>query len=108
MKGNAYSRLVDIMRRQGAQNNEQPMSSGTVVSVNPLCVRYNNVTITSGVRSRLLQLPDTMPDIIEKEPGLSAELKSFLKGVYDALNLKEGDDVIVQKTGNNLYIIGKM
>lgn len=108
MKGNPYSRILDSMRRQGKAENEQPMSSGTVLSVNPLSIRYNNVAVTGGVKSRLLQMPETIPDMIEREAGLSPDLKAFLKGVYDTLNLQEGDDVIVQKSGNNLYIIGKM
>lgn len=108
MKGNPYSRILDTMRRQGKAEKEQPMSSGTVMSVNPLSVRYNGVIVTDGVKSRLLQLPETIPDMIEQEKGISPELKAFLKGVYDTLNLKEEDGVIVQKSGNNLYIVGKM
>lgn len=108
MKGNPYSRMIQTMRRQGEKRNEQPMSTGVVVSVNPLCVKYNNVEVMNGVHCKLPQLPETILTAIEEEHDMSPDLKLFLTGLYDALNLKEGDGVIVQKSGNNLYILGKM
>lgn len=108
MKGNPYSRMIQTMQRQGEKKNEQPMSTGVVVSVNPLCVKYNNVEVINGVQCRLPQMPETIRGEIEKECYLSSELKTFLTGLYDTFNLKQGDGVIVQKSGNNLYILGKM
>ena len=108
MKGNAYSRMIQIMQRQGEKKKHQPMAAGVVVSVNPLCVKYNNVEVTNGVRCRLPQMPEMVRAEIEKEYGISSELKSFLITLYDTFNLKAGDSVIVQKTGSSLYILGKM
>ena len=105
MKGNPYSRMIQAMQRQGEKKNEQPMSTGVVVSVEPLCIRYNNVMVTNGVHCRF---PETMREEIEKEENIKNGLKQFLTGLYDAFNLEEGDAVIVQKSGNNLYILGKM
>lgn len=95
------------MQQQGGKNSGQPMSVGCVASVNPLGVRYNNVVVTDGVCCRFPQMPETVIESIQMDPGLQPELKDFLTGLYDAFNLQEGDSVIVQKTGNNLYILGK-
>ena len=95
------------MQQQGEKSNGQPMSIGCVVSVNPLSVKYNNVVVTNGVCCRLPQMPETVKETVEKEPGLQQELKDFLNGLYEAFNLQEGDNVIVQKAGNNLFILGK-
>lgn len=108
MRGNPYSRMIQTMQRQGEKKNEQPMSTGVVTSINPLRVKYNNVEVMNGVHCKLPQMPETIRTEIEKEYYISPELKHFLTSLYDALNLKKGDGVIVQKSGNNLYILGKM
>lgn len=95
------------MQRQGEKNNGQPMSAGSVVSVDPLRVRYNNVVVSDGIRCRLPQMPETIRQMIDEETGIQPELKEFLSTIYDAFNLQEGDSVIVQKAGNELYILGK-
>lgn len=96
------------MQRQGEKRNEQPMSTGVVMSVDPLRIKYNNVEIMNGVHCRFPRMPETMREEIEREENISAGLKQFLTGLYDAFNLEEDDVVIVQKSGNNLYILGKM
>ena len=95
------------MQRQGEKKNEQPMSTGVVMSVDPLRIKYNNVEIMNGVHCRFPRMPETMREEIEREENISAGLKQFLTGLYDSFNL-EDDVVIVQKSGNNLYILGKM
>lgn len=107
MNGNPYSRMLQTMQQQGEKNNEQPMSVGCVASVNPLSIRYNNVVATNGVCCRFPQMPETVKQTIDKDSSLQPELKDFLNGLYEAFNLQEGDSVIVQKTGNSLYILGK-
>ncbi len=96
------------MQRQGEKKNEQPMSTGVVMSVDPLRIKYNNVEIMNGVHCRFPRMPETMREEIGKEENISAGLKQFLTGLYDSFNLEEDDVVIVQKSGNNLYILGKM
>ena len=96
------------MQRQGEKKNEQPMSTGVVMSVDPLRIKYNNVEIMNGVYCRFPRMPETMREEIEREENISAGLKQFLTGLYDSFNLEEDDVVIVQKSGNNLYILGKM
>ena len=96
------------MQRQGEKKNEQPMSTGVVMSVDPLRIKYNNVEIMNGVHCRFPRMPETMREEIEREETISAGLKQFLTGLYDSFNLEEDDVVIVQKSGNNLYILGKM
>ena len=96
------------MQRQGEKKNEQPMSTGVVMSVDPLRIKYNNVEIMNGVPCRFPRMPETMREEIEREENISAGLKQFLTGLYDSFNLEEDDVVIVQKSGNNLYILGKM
>ncbi len=96
------------MQRQGEKKNEQPMSTGVVMSVDPLRIKYNNVEIMNGVHCRFPRMPETMREEIEREENISAGLKQFLTGLYDSFNLEEDDVVIVQKSGNNLYILGKM
>lgn len=108
MKGNPYSRMIQTMQRQGEKKNEQPMSTGVVMSVDPLRIKYNNVEIMNGVHCRFPRMPETMREEIEREENISAGLKQFLTGLYDSFNLEEDDVVIVQKSGNNLYILGKM
>ena len=90
------------------KKNEQPMSTGVVMSVDPLRIKYNNVEIMNGVHCRFPRMPETMREEIEREENISAGLKQFLTGLYDSFNLEEDDVVIVQKSGNNLYILGKM
>lgn len=108
MKGNPYSRMIQTMQRQGEKKNEQPMSTGVVMSVDPLRIKYNNVEIMNGVHCRFPRMPETMREEIEREENISAGLKQFLTGLYDSFNLEKDDVVIVQKSGNNLYILGKM
>ena len=78
------------------------------MSVDPLRIKYNNVEIMNGVHCRFPRMPETMREEIEREENISAGLKQFLTGLYDSFNLEEDDVVIVQKSGNNLYILGKM
>ena len=107
MKGNPYTRWVEAMRREGKKNNQQPLAIGTVKAVNPLQVEYNGVLISSNIKCSLPQMPETVEEALEKEEGISGELKGFLKELYNALNLKVGDHVILQKTDTGIFILGK-
>ena len=72
MKGNPYSRMIQTMQRQGEKKNEQPMSTGVVMSVDPLRIKYNNVEIMNGVHCRFPRMPETMREEIEREENISA------------------------------------
>lgn len=107
MNGNPYSRLLNTIKQQGEKNNGQVMSVGSVASIEPLSIKYNQVIVTNGVYCKFPQMPKTVLEAIEKDTNLTSEVKDFLKCIYESFNLQIEDKVIVQKVGNNLYILGK-
>lgn len=44
-----YSRFLKCMQRQGKVHNGFDMETATVLSVDPVSISYNNVTISSGI-----------------------------------------------------------
>lgn len=107
MKGNAYSRILDSMRRQGSKDNEMPLTTGKVISVDPLTVLYNEVKATGSVRCMMPRMDKKIIEAIEKDEGISSDLKTYLTEFNKAFNLEPGDEVMIQKAGNILYILGK-
>lgn len=107
MNGDPYSRMVNAMRRQGKYFNEQPVDKAEVTGVNPITLLYNQVPITTNIVCSMPQADIKMLDVISREEYISNELKSFLTDIYNTLNIKVGDMVIVQKVGNGIYILGR-
>lgn len=106
--GNPYSRILKCMQRQGAVNNGFDMDTATILSVDPISISYNNVSIRSGiVIGGCMQNAENLEDVVAKEANISTELKTGLKGVLNTIKLQTGDQVIVQRVGNMFYIIGK-
>lgn len=110
MKNNdVYSRFLKCMQRQGKVHNGFDMETATVLSVDPLSILYNNVTICSGiVMGGCLQSADDLDEMIVREENISDDLKTCLKGMLNTIKLKKGDRVIVQRVGKQFYLVGKV
>jgi len=103
-----YSRLLKCMQRQGKVHNGFDMSTATVLSVDPVSISYNNVTISSGiVTGSCFQTAVDLEKVISEEENISADLKDGLKGMLNTMKLQPEDIVIVQRVGNMFYIVGK-
>lgn len=107
MKGNAYSRILNTMQRQGSKDNEMPLTTGTVESIEPLTIMFNNVKATDSVICKMPHMDKKAIEAIENNGSIPDELKSYLTEFNKAFNLEPGDKVIVQKSGNTLYVLGK-
>ncbi len=104
-----YSRFLKCMQRQGKVHNGFDMETATVLSVDPVSISYNNVTISSGiVMGGCLQSADDLDEMIAQEEHISEGLKTCLKGMLNTLKLKPGDSVIVQRVGKQFYLVGKV
>lgn len=107
MKGNPYSRILNTMERQGARQNELPLSTGTILSAEPLTILFNGVKVSGSVRCMLPCMDKKIMEEINRDEGVSQSLKTYLTEFDKAFNLQEGDRVMVQKAGNLLYVLGK-
>ncbi|MCI5610167.1 MAG: DUF2577 domain-containing protein [Roseburia sp.] len=107
MKGNPYSRILKTMERQGAKQNPLELTTGTVVSTEPLSIMFNGVTATDSVRCTLPHMDKKVMEEINKEENISSGLKTYLTEFNKAFNLDVGDKVMVQKVNNILYVLGK-
>lgn len=83
-----------------------------VISVKPLSIKMNNVTITKNLYinpALLLNASDNGEDI--KQPFLTSfepkEVYEFLKEFHKNYVLSIGDTVIVGMVGSSFYVIGK-
>lgn len=105
----AASRIVAMMREEGANKNGFDMTQAVVTSVNPVGISYNNVNISSGViLSGCLQTVTELEQIVDGEAGLSQGFKDGLKELINSVKLSEGDSVVVQRVKDTFYIIGKV
>lgn len=103
-----YSRFLKCMQRQGKVYNGFDMETAEVLSVDPVSISYNNVTISTGiVMGNCLQSADNLDEMVAQEENISEELKTCLKGILNTIKLKPGDSVIVQRVGKQFYLVGK-
>lgn len=105
-----YSSLIVAMREEGAKHNGFDMMMCAVISVQPVSVRYNGVTISRNIYCYPAILGDDsqLEQILAGEPQLSAGFKSFLTDLYNKFKLSVGDMVVVQRVGNNFFVLGKV
>ena len=83
-----------------------------VISVKPLTIKMNDVSITKNLyinAALLLEASDDGEDIKEPflEPFEPQEAYEFLKEFHGKYVLKKGDSVVVCLTGSSFYIVGK-
>lgn len=109
MNNNPYSRILGNMKRQGAAMNGFELTPAIVTNVNPVAISYNNTRISSGiVLGGCFQTEDDLVEMINSEGNVSTELKETLKTILKAVQLSEGDKVLVQRVGDLFYILGKV
>ena len=102
-------------------NNQSPVSVGEVLSVEPLSISYNGLTLSKAngdniyVNNLLLDKQKTFTKakeitcshgaIAENHTGIINDITKWLSSIHKRYILDVGDYVAVQKLGNNTYIV---
>lgn len=110
----------DVDKRSKA-NNQSPVSVGEVLSVQPLSISYNGLTLSKAngdniyVNNLILDVkktfttanPITCSDgtITENHTAIINDITGWLSSIHERFILSIGDYVAVQKLGNNTYIV---
>ena len=102
---NPYTELSKIMEERGATLNGYNLEVAKVISTNPLTVRVGEVDISVNLNINPAMVLNLNPDNITTEEG---GLKEALKGLLNAIQIKPGDLVAVQRVENNFYILSKV
>ena len=101
---NPYTELSKIMEQRGAALNGYNLEVAKVISVNPLTIRVGEVDISVNLNINPAMILNLNPDsIITEETGL----KEMLKSLLNAIKIKPGDYVVVQRVMDNFYILSK-
>lgn len=102
---NPYTELSKIMEQRGATLNGYNLEVAKVISVNPLTIRVGEVDISVNLNINPAMILNLNTDsIVTEETGLKEVLKSLL----NAVQIKQGDLVAVQRVGDNFYILSKV
>lgn len=102
---NPYTELSKIMEQRGATLNGYNLEVAKVISINPLTIRVGEVDISVNLNiNPAIMLNLNTDSIVTEETGLKEVLKSLL----NAVQIKQGDLVAVQRVGDNFYILNKV
>lgn len=102
---NPYTELSKIMEQRGATLNGYNLEVAKVISINPLTIRVGEVDISVNLNINPAMMLNLNTDsIVTEETGLKEVLKSLL----NAVQIKQGDLVAVQRVGDNFYILNKV
>lgn len=102
-------------------NNQSPVSVGEVLSIQPLSISYNGLTLSKAngdniyVNNLLLDTKKTFTEaqaitcshgeITENHTAIINDITGWLSSIHERFILSIGDYVAVQKLGNNTYIV---
>lgn len=102
-------------------NNQSPVSVGEVLSVQPLSISYNGLTLSKAngdniyVNNLLLDEQKTFTTaqqitcsdgtITENHTDIINDITGWLSSIHKRYILDVGDYVAIQKLGNNTYIV---
>lgn len=101
---NPYTELSKIMEQRGAALKGYDLEVAKVISINPLTIRVGEVDISVNLNINPAMILNLNTDSIVTEEGLKEVLKSLL----NAVQIKQGDLVAVQRVGDNFYILNKV
>ena len=102
---NPYTELSKIMEQRGAALNGYNLEVAKVISINPLTIRVGEVDISVNLNiNPAMTLNLNMDSIVAEESGLKEVLKSLL----NAIQIKQGDLVAVQRVGDIFYVLSKV
>nr|DAO20403.1 MAG TPA: Protein of unknown function (DUF2577) [Caudoviricetes sp.] len=102
---NPYTELSKIMEQRGAALKGYDLEVAKVISINPLTIRVGEVDISVNLNiNPAMTLNLNTDSIVTEETGLKEVLKSLL----NAVQIKQGDLVAVQRVGDNFYILNKV
>lgn len=102
---NPYTELSKIMEQRGAALNGYNLEVAKVISINPLTIRVGEVDISVNLNINPAMILNLNTDSIVTE---EAGLKEVLKSLLNAVQIKQGDFVAVQRVGDNFYILNKV
>ena len=102
---NPYTELSKIMEQRGAALNSYDLEVAKVISINPLTIRVGEVDISVNLNINPTMILNLNTDSIVTE---EAGLKEVLKNLLNAVQIKQGDLVAVQRVGDNFYILSKV
>lgn len=110
----------DVDKRSKA-NNQSPVSVGEVLSIQPLSISYNGLTLSKAtgdniyVNNLLLDEQKTFTTaqqitcsdgtITENHTAIINDITGWLSSIHKRYILDVGDYVAIQKLGNNTYIV---
>lgn len=110
----------DVDKRSKA-NNQSPVSVGEVLSVQPLSISYNGLTLSKAngdniyVNNLLLDKQKTFTEaqqitcsdgtITENHTAIINDITGWISSIHKRYILDVGNYVAVQKLGNNTYIV---
>nr|DAS03226.1 MAG TPA: Protein of unknown function (DUF2577) [Caudoviricetes sp.] len=102
---NPYTELSKIMEERGATLNGYNLEVAKVIRINPLTIRVGEVDISVNLNINPAMILNLNTDsIVTEETGL----KELLKSLLNAVQIKQGDLVAVQRVGDNFYILNKV
>lgn len=110
-QGDPYARMIEIMKRQGKYYNGYEMALAQVTGVAPVTIAVNGLPVAEHIYCNQLINSDedgNLAAILEAEEYITPALKSFLQELYQELRVHPGDQVLVQRAGNNFFICGKV
>ena len=102
---NPYTELSKIMEQRGAALKGYDLEVAKVISINPLTIRVGEVDISVNLNINPAMILNLNTDSIVTE---EAGLKEVLKSLLNAVQIKQGDLVAVQRVGDNFYILSKV
>lgn len=102
---NPYTELSKIMEQRGAALKGYDLEVAKVISINPLTIRVGEVDISVNLNINPAMILNLNTDSIVTE---EAGLKEVLKSLLNAVQIKQGDLVAVQRVGDNFYILNKV
>lgn len=102
---NPYTELSKIMEQRGAALKGYDLEVAKVISINPLTIRVGEVDISVNLNINPTMILNLNTDSIVTE---EAGLKEVLKNLLNAVQIKQGDLVAVQRVGDNFYILSKV
>lgn len=102
---NPYSRMIELMEERGAARNGFDLEEAVVLGISPLRIRVGETEVAVNLHCNPALMLELNPSSVQTS---ETALKQCLNSFYNAFKLNVNDKVLVQRVGNNFYIICKV